>query len=439
MTLPTRGIEAREGLEFDKFIESAANPGQFGVVVLDSAGNDISGGGGGGGGAVSVADGADVAEGATTDTAVAAGAAGTISAKMRRLTTDLDAVKTSVNTVNTTLGHLTDNTQTTRITDGANTAGVDATNGLKVLASSVQNGTWSVTATQGTAANLKVEPTQLTAANLQMTANQGTPANLKMEPTQLTAANMQVTANQATAANLNATVVQGTAANLKCEPTQNTAANLQMTANQATAANLKCEPTQTTSSNLKAQVEGLVAHDAVDSGNPEKIGGIAADPTSLPTAVSVADRVNACFSTQGELFVYLTRLLEGEDSSNHLMGMLPKPIAGNTYTNSAYQNNSFTTQNVKATAGNLLSFRVLNTTASTRYLQFHNTATTPGGGATAQEKFLVPANSQIVIGPADLGAAGLYFSTGIAVGNSSAAGTYTAGSAGDLLVDLVYV
>jgi hypothetical protein len=41
------------------------------------------------GGEVTVADGADVAEGAVADAVVAAGAAGSISAKLRRLTTDL--------------------------------------------------------------------------------------------------------------------------------------------------------------------------------------------------------------------------------------------------------------------------------------------------------------------------------------------------------------
>lgn len=56
---------------------------------------------GGGGVAlpVSVADGADVAEGATTDAVVAAGAAGSVSAKLRRLTSDVDAVKTAVETI----------------------------------------------------------------------------------------------------------------------------------------------------------------------------------------------------------------------------------------------------------------------------------------------------------------------------------------------------
>jgi hypothetical protein len=44
--------------------------------------------------------------------------------------------------------------------------------------------------------------------------------------------------------------------------------------------------------------QGNVAHDAVDSGNPVKIGGKAT--TSLPTAVSNLDRVDAYFNEYGE-------------------------------------------------------------------------------------------------------------------------------------------
>lgn len=38
MSLPERGIEAREGLEFDKFIESTDNPGQFCVAIAAADG-----------------------------------------------------------------------------------------------------------------------------------------------------------------------------------------------------------------------------------------------------------------------------------------------------------------------------------------------------------------------------------------------------------------
>lgn len=54
-------------------------------------------GGGGGGGAVTIADGADVTQGAIADAAVAAGASGTISAKLRRISTDIGNINTVVN------------------------------------------------------------------------------------------------------------------------------------------------------------------------------------------------------------------------------------------------------------------------------------------------------------------------------------------------------
>lgn len=78
---------------------------------------------GGGGGAVTMADGANVTQGAIADAVVAAGAAGTVSAKLRRLTTDLDSVKTNTTGLSTSANQ-TNGTQQTRITDGTNTANV---------------------------------------------------------------------------------------------------------------------------------------------------------------------------------------------------------------------------------------------------------------------------------------------------------------------------
>lgn len=187
--------------------------------------------------------------------------------------------------------------------------------------------------------------------------------------------------------------------------------------------------------NNDVTVTGNVAHDAADSGNPTKIGGRAVDPTSLPSAVAANDRSDIYTSLQGEVLVYNTRLNFGEDQTNNLQGVLPKPIAGSTYTGTSGQNNSFQTANVKASAGNLLKASVINTTGTARYFQIHNTATTPVGGATAANKWLVPANSQLILGPAELGDAGLYHATGLAIANSITASTYTAGASGDLLVE----
>jgi hypothetical protein len=78
-----------------------------------------TGGGGGGGGAATIADGADVAEGATTDAVVAAGAAGTISAKLRRLTTDLSTVATNTTGLATAAGQTSAQTLTGAVTETA--------------------------------------------------------------------------------------------------------------------------------------------------------------------------------------------------------------------------------------------------------------------------------------------------------------------------------
>lgn len=66
-----------------------------------SAGSDVpnggGGGGGGGGGPVTVADGSDVALGATSDAAASAGGTGTLSAKLRELTQQIATLIAGVN------------------------------------------------------------------------------------------------------------------------------------------------------------------------------------------------------------------------------------------------------------------------------------------------------------------------------------------------------
>lgn len=58
---------------------------------------------------------------------------------------------------------------------------------------------------------------------------------------------------------------------------------------------------QATASNLNAQVVGELANDAVDSGNPIKVGGLAKG--SVPTAVADADRVNQYHDREGRIIV----------------------------------------------------------------------------------------------------------------------------------------
>lgn len=69
--------------------------GKMVPVKVDAQGivqtNGVGGNGNGNGGPATVADGADITQGAIADAAVAAGAAGSASAKLRRLTTDVGA------------------------------------------------------------------------------------------------------------------------------------------------------------------------------------------------------------------------------------------------------------------------------------------------------------------------------------------------------------
>lgn len=66
--------------------------------VIRTIESNTRSGGGGGGGAATIADGANVVEGAVADAATAAGAAGTISAKLRKVTTDTDSISTVIGT-----------------------------------------------------------------------------------------------------------------------------------------------------------------------------------------------------------------------------------------------------------------------------------------------------------------------------------------------------
>ncbi|MEW6303505.1 MAG: hypothetical protein AB1705_08550 [Verrucomicrobiota bacterium] len=72
-----------------------------GTIVVDcvlTGAGDVNGVSSGGG-AVTIADGADSALGATTDAAATAGSTGTVSAKMRLQTSQLDSIKTAVETI----------------------------------------------------------------------------------------------------------------------------------------------------------------------------------------------------------------------------------------------------------------------------------------------------------------------------------------------------
>lgn len=119
------------------------------------------------------------------------------------------------------------------------------------------------------------------------------------------------------------------------------------------------------------------------------------------------------------------------DNTNNVLAVVIKPLAVSTYTASPFSNfGANATLNVKATPGNVYLVVCTNANASTRYIQLHNTATTPGAGNVPLLSFPVPGSGGTTL--IDLGAmGGVNFSTGIAFGFSTTQGTYTAGTAGE--------
>jgi hypothetical protein len=108
----------------------------------------------------------------------------------------------------------------------------------------------------------------------------------------------------------------------------------------------------------------------------------------------------------------------------------PTPVATSTYSPTRFVDfGSNATANIKSSAGNVFSLYCNNENSSDRYIQLHNTATTPAGGATPLYSFRVPGSGDILVGTYFFTNAGANFTTGIAFAFSTTKDTYTAGTA----------
>lgn len=167
------------------------------------------------------------------------------------------------------------------------------------------------------------------------------------------------------------------------------------------------------------------------------IGGFV-DDTGTDSA-DEGDKVAWRFSARRAGMVSMDTLLYGENQTDGYIATQMKPTSTSTDKGTRFQSNSFTTTNLKASAGTLLYINVHNTTGSNRYLQGHNTATTPAGGATALDKFLIGPGANHILGPNELGHNGLNYTTGLALAASTVLSTFTAATAGDLTVDAIFI
>jgi hypothetical protein len=128
-----------------------------------------------------------------------------------------------------------------------------------------------------------------------------------------------------------------------------------------------------------------------------------------------------------------------EDNTNGIYAYQWKPLAVSTYCPTRFVDFAANaTLNVKATAGNVFSLACHNINGAARFIQLHNTATVPGGGAVPLFSFLVPTGAQTLVGTDFFTASGVNFSTGIAFAFSTTEGTYTAGVATDQFTTVLY-
>lgn len=127
---------------------------------------------------------------------------------------------------------------------------------------------------------------------------------------------------------------------------------------------------------------------------------------------------------------------------NTTSGVFPTaslPLATATYSWTLFQDlGANVTLNVKATPGNVASLWCHNVGGSVAYIQLHNTATTPAGGAVPTLTFFVPIGGVTVVTKEFLGEQGYNFSTGIAFAFSTTETTYTAGTAANQVTQIMY-
>lgn len=117
----------------------------------------------------------------------------------------------------------------------------------------------------------------------------------------------------------------------------------------------------------------------------------------------------------------------------------PTLSTASTYSPTRFANlGANATLNVKSSAGNVLSLYCNNENAADRFIQLHNTATTPSASDAPLYVFRVPAGGDVLVGTDFFTNAGVNFSTGIAFAFSTTKDTYTAGSAGDQSTIVMY-
>jgi hypothetical protein len=159
------------------------------------------------------------------------------------------------------------------------------------------------------------------------------------------------------------------------------------------------------------QVQGNIANDVVDAGNPVKVGGVGS--STVPTAVTAGNRVNAWFSLRGAIATFFTDvtgaiisfITAGADGASDTRNSVPTMSRLEVYNGATWDRLrgstvganvvptpnttgglsqarvvTGTSGNIKASAGQVFALTVYNVNAAVRYLHLYNKATAPTVG-----------------------------------------------------------
>ena len=96
------------------------------------------------------------------------------------------------------------------------------------------------------------------------------------------------------------------------------------------------------------------------------------------------------------------------------------------------------TRNVKPGPGHVMSLTVFNDNATRRFAQLHNVSAAPSDDDVPVDVFLVPGDSQVVIGTDYFGQYGVEFDTGISFVFSTAVNTAVSATAADCTAFIKY-